>query len=97
MVPLGMPSPTILQQALFASGLWANGGSRGRGMVCQDESGLQVTVCGVRKGRKRMSEDTSVCRRQGIVKFGLGKFCHSSKSFAVKSNRFEMLVQWLFT
>lgn len=56
-----------------------------------------MTVCDVRKGRKRMSEEISVCRRQGIVKCGLGKFCHSSKSFAVKRNRFEMIVQWLIT
>lgn len=101
MTPLGMPSSIILQQAPFAIALQDNGGSRSRGMMCQDESGLQVTVCDVRKGRKRMSEEISVCKRyqyvgdntrQGIVEFGLGKFCHSSNSFAVKSDRFEMLV-----
>lgn len=96
-IPLGMPSPVILQQALFANGLQANGGSRDRGMMCQDERGLQVTVWDVRKDRKKMSEEISVCTRQDIVKFGLGKFCHCSKSFAVKSNRFEMLIQWLIT
>lgn len=52
MVPLGMPSPIVLQQASFASGLQASGGSRGSRKVYQDESGLQVTVCDVRKGRK---------------------------------------------
>lgn len=59
-----MPSSIILQQALFAIALQDNGGSKGRGMMCQDESGLQVTVYDVRKGRKGMSEEISVCRRQ---------------------------------
>lgn len=40
-------------------------GAGGRDMVCQgDESGLQVTVGDVKKGRKGMSEQISVGRSQ---------------------------------